>query len=63
MKYSLFLLGLITTIIFGGLFLRRLLIDGEFYIFEFIVGIIGIIILLIGLFKKGSMKPENSFLK
>jgi hypothetical protein len=57
LKYSLLLFGLITTVIFGGGFLRRLLIDGEFFIFEFIVGIIGIIIFLIGLFKKGSIKP------
>ena len=63
MKYWLLFFGVIITIIFGGGFLIRLVRDGDFYFAEFIGGIIGIIILLLGLFKKGSMKPDDSFLK
>ncbi|WP_456278812.1 hypothetical protein [Bacillus sp. AK128] len=59
MKYWLLFFGVIITIIFGGGFLIRLVRDSEFFIAECIGGIIGIIILLIGLFKKGSMKPDN----
>lgn len=62
MKYWILFFGVIITIIFGGGFLIRLVRDGDFYIAEFIGGIIGIIILLLGLFKKGSMKPDDSFL-
>jgi len=56
LKYWLLFLGVIITIIFGGGFSIRLVRDGDFYIAEFVCGIIGIIILLLGLFKKGSMK-------
>lgn len=56
-------MGTITTIIFGGGFLIRLLRDGDFYIDQFIGGIIGIIILIIGIVKKGSMKLDDPFLK
>ena len=46
--------------IFGGGFLIRFVRDGDFYIAEFGGGIIGIVILLIGLFKKGLMRLDNS---
>jgi len=64
MKYSLISLGMGMTIIFGGGFLIRFVRDSDFYIAEFIAGIIGIIILIIGMFAKGTMKPDdNSFFK
>lgn len=63
LKYGLLFLGINITIIFGGGFLIRLLRDGDFYIDQFIGGIIGIIILIIGIVKKGSMKPDDAFLK
>jgi len=50
MRYWLMSLGISLTIIFGGGFLIRLLRDGDFYIAEFIGGVIGIILLLIRLF-------------
>lgn len=59
MKYWLIFFGIALSIIFGGGFLIRFMRDGDFYIAEFIGGIIGIAILLIGLFKNGSMKPDN----
>ena len=63
MKYWLLFFGVMMTIIFGGGFLIRLVRDGDFYIAEFIVGIIGIIVLIASFFIKGSMKPDNTFLK
>jgi len=60
LKYWLVFFGVGITIIFGGGFLIRFVRDGDFYIAEFVGGIIGIVILLIGLFKKGSMRPDNS---
>lgn len=43
-------LGILLTIIFGGGFLIRLVRDGDFYIVEFIGGMIGVIILLFCVF-------------
>lgn len=63
LKYFLLFFGGIITIIFGGGFLIRLVRDGDFYIAEFIGGIIGIIVLTTGFFIKGSMKQDNIFLK
>lgn len=64
MKYWLVSLGIGMTMIFGGGFLIRFVRDSDFYIAEFIGGIIGIIILIIGIFIKGTMKPDdNPFLK
>ena len=52
------------TTIFGGGFLIRFVRDSDFYMAEFLVGTIGIIILLIGICSKGTMKSkENPFLK
>ena len=63
MKYWILFFGVSITIIFGGGFLIRLLRDGDFYIAEFIGGIVGIIVLIAVFFIKGSMKPDNTFLK
>ena len=60
MKSLLISLGISMTIIFGGGFLIRYVRDSDFYIAEFIGGIIGIIILNIGIFTKGNMKPDDS---
>ncbi|MBM7602561.1 hypothetical protein JOC75_000531 [Metabacillus crassostreae] len=59
MKQWILSIGVIITIIFGGGFLIRLMRDGEFYIAEFIGGMFGIVMLLIWLFKKGSLKSDN----
>ncbi|MFC4560051.1 hypothetical protein ACFO3D_17980 [Virgibacillus kekensis] len=64
MKYWLTSLGIGMTIIFGGGFVIRFVRESDLYIAEFIGGIIGIIILIIGIFTKGTMKPnDDSFLK
>lgn len=63
MKSVFLSLGIAMTIIFGGGFLIRLIRDSDFYIAEFIVGIIGIIILFIGIFVKGKSKsPDNKYI-
>ncbi|PID01567.1 hypothetical protein CSV67_13580 [Sporosarcina sp. P2] len=60
MKTTFLILGMSMTIIFGGGFLIRLIRDSDFYIAEFIVGIIGIIMLISVLFFKGKSKsPDN----
>lgn len=59
MKQLILSMGSITTIIFGGGFLIRFLRDGDFHTDQFIGGIIGIIILIIGIVKKGSVKPDD----
>ena len=56
-------LGILLTIIFGGGFLIRLVRDGDFYIAEFIGGIIGVIILLFCVFVKKSRNIDDSVLK
>lgn len=61
LKYGLLYFGGLITIIFGGGFLIRLVRDGDFYIAEFIGGIIGIIVLIVGFYIKGSMKQDNTF--
>lgn len=61
MKNWILSFGIIITIIFGGGFLIRLLRDGEFYIAECIGGIFGIVMLLIWLFKKSSLKSDNFY--
>ncbi|RDW19442.1 hypothetical protein CWR48_08055 [Oceanobacillus arenosus] len=62
MKYWLTSLGTSMAIIFGGGDLIRFVRDSDFYIAEFIGGIIGIIILIIGKFSKGTTKPDNNSL-
>lgn len=57
MKYLLVSLGISMTIIFGGGFLIRFISDSDFYIAEFIGGMVGIIILIISIFSKGTIKP------
>jgi len=49
MRWWFISLGISLTIIFGGGFLIRLLRDGDFYLAEFIGGIIGIILLIINI--------------
>ncbi|TFJ91855.1 hypothetical protein [Lentibacillus salicampi] len=62
MKRLLISLGISMTIIFGVGFLIRFVRDSDFYIAQFIGGIIGIIILIIGVFIKGTIKwDDNSF--
>ena len=46
-------------IIFGGGFLIRFIRDSEFYIAEFIVGVIGIILFIIGLMRGGTTKSKQ----
>lgn len=57
MKYWMLYAGVLITLIFGGGFLIRLLRDGDFYIAEFIGGVIGVIILVSWFFTKESRKP------
>ncbi|MBD7908131.1 hypothetical protein [Sporosarcina gallistercoris] len=59
MKSLLISLGISMTIIFGGGFIIRFIRDSDFYITEFIGGIIGIIILIMGIFVKVKMKIEE----
>ena len=54
MKNWLLYFGVLLTFIFGGGFLIRLVRDGDFYIAEFIVGIIGLAILLFSFKKRRS---------
>ncbi|MGG0657702.1 hypothetical protein [Rummeliibacillus pycnus] len=57
-------LGILSTIIFGGGFLIRFVRDGDFYIAEFMGGIIGIILILISMFVvKKSSKTEDALFK
>lgn len=54
--------GLLLILIFGGGFLIRMMRDGDFYVAEFIGGVAGIIILLIGTFsKKNPNRPKADF--
>lgn len=52
MKSWLLSFGIALTIIFGGGFLLRLVRDGDFYVAEFIGGIIGIVIMLFSIMKR-----------
>ncbi|PQD96749.1 hypothetical protein CYL18_02350 [Pradoshia eiseniae] len=61
MKNWLLSFGISTTMILGGGFLIRFVRDGDFYIAEFIGGIVGIILIIISFLLKGSMKQDNSF--
>ncbi|MDY0396755.1 hypothetical protein ACFSMW_05960 [Virgibacillus halophilus] len=56
MKSLLLTIGIIVTIGFGGSFLIRLIRDSAFYISYFLGGVIGIIILIIGMFATGKRK-------
>lgn len=54
--------GLLLILIFGGGFLIRLMRDGDFYVAEFIGGLAGVIILLIGTFlKKNHHRQKADF--
>ena len=55
--------GLVLITGFGVSFLIRLIRDGDFYIAEFTVIIIGIIILLTGIFAKKNIKTDDTLLK
>ncbi|MGG0642576.1 hypothetical protein ABE021_01355 [Sporosarcina gallistercoris] len=59
MKSLLISLGISMTLIFGGGFVIRFIRDSDFYIAEFIAGILGIIILITGIFVKVKMKIEE----
>ena len=50
MRNGLVIVGLSLLIIFGGGFLIRLIREGNFYIAEFIGGILGVILLLASMF-------------
>ncbi|WP_146549743.1 hypothetical protein [Rummeliibacillus suwonensis] len=60
MKRTLMSLGISLYIIFGGGFLIRFVRDGDFYIAEFIGGILGIILLMISLFIPKTHDAGNS---
>ncbi|VDG97999.1 Uncharacterised protein [Lysinibacillus sphaericus] len=59
MKNFFVFFGFLMTGIFGGGFLIRLIRDSNFYIAESIVGIIGMVILIIGLFFRRRTIPDN----
>ncbi|PIC79431.1 hypothetical protein CSV75_12630 [Sporosarcina sp. P18a] len=64
MKNAFLILGMSMTIIVGGGFLIHLIRDSDFYIAEFIVGIIGIIMLISVIFLKGGSKsPDNKYVQ
>ena len=63
MKNWIVYFGLLLTAGFGVSFLIRLIRDGDFYIAEFTVIIIGIIILLTGIFAKKNIKTDDTLLK
>ncbi|ALC83045.1 MULTISPECIES: hypothetical protein [Bacillus] len=44
--------GISITILFGGGFLIRFFRDGDFFILEFVAGVIGVILLSVGVFLK-----------
>ncbi|WP_158268358.1 hypothetical protein [Paenisporosarcina sp. OV554] len=55
--------GVLLTTGFGVSFLIRLVRDGDFYIAEFTVTILGIIILLTGILAKKNIKTDDTLLK
>ncbi|HIS28305.1 MAG TPA: hypothetical protein IAA78_02495 [Candidatus Avamphibacillus intestinigallinarum] len=59
MKHFLLTLSMGMIIIFGGGFLIRFIRDSEFYIAEFIVGIIGIILFIVGLRLDGTANSKQ----
>ena len=59
MKHFLLSLSMGMIIIFGGGFLIRFIRDSEFYIAEFIVGIIGIILFIVGLRLDGTANSKQ----
>lgn len=59
MKNFFVFFGFLMTRIFGGEFPIRLIRDSDFYIAEFIIGIIGIVILIVGLFSRRLTIPSN----
>jgi len=58
LKYGLLSFGILLTVIFGGGFFIRLFRDGDFYIDQFIGGVIGITLLIIGIVKKKALNPD-----
>lgn len=55
--------GVLLTTGFGVSFIIRLVRDDDFYIAEFTVTIIGIIILLTSIFAKKNIKTDDTYLK
>jgi hypothetical protein len=53
-RQSLLFFGVLLTTGFGGQFLIRIVRDGDFYIADFIGGIIGLILLIGSIFAKKS---------
>ena len=47
-EYWLIGFGLLLVLIFGGGFLIRLMRDGDFYVAEFIGGVVGLVVVLTG---------------
>lgn len=47
-RYLLIGAGLLLIVIFGGGFLIRLIRDGDFFIAEFLGGLLGMVLLLLG---------------
>ncbi|MCP3030917.1 hypothetical protein LF817_06125 [Halobacillus sp. A1] len=60
MKFICFYFGLLLTGIFGGQFLVRLLRDGDFFVAEFIGGLLGVVLLITCAAIKGSFRPIDS---
>ncbi|QTN00364.1 hypothetical protein ERJ70_14280 [Sediminibacillus dalangtanensis] len=63
MKYWSIFFGIIITVIFGGGFFIKFLRDGNVHLIDFIGGCLGLIVLTIGIFVRGTMKPDSSIHK
>ncbi|WP_101842158.1 hypothetical protein [Halobacillus sp. Marseille-P3879] len=59
MKFAAIFFGLLLTGLFGGQFLIRLLNEGNFYYVEFIIGTLGIILLISGFFRRKENRSGN----
>lgn len=60
-RYLLKTTGLLLILIFGGGFVVRLMRDGDFFIAEFLGGLLGMILLLLGYsLKQKSEQNHNS---
>jgi hypothetical protein len=58
-KQGFFFFGMALTVIFGGGFLIRYVRDGEFYIAEFIGGVIGFVFLIAAMLAKNGSGNIN----
>ncbi len=60
-RYLLKTTGLLLILIFGGGFVVRLMQDGDFFIAEFLGGLLGMVLLLLGysLKQKSEQNPKS----